>query len=147
MGSVTKVLPLDPSVVSQKQNRTGMSYAMDYRGKQLRTAGVLPTARASLAQTVLLHRAQRSFRLSLTGFPARLAELAGYPSVHVLTLLPGSPSPNQVPALSNNLVSPPAGDYSMVNPQPVQRGGTLGPQPRFKKALPLPINNYQPPVY
>jgi hypothetical protein len=138
---------MEPAYVSQKQNRTGMEYSMDYRAKKLETAGVLPTARASLAQTVLLRRHQGSFRLSLTGFPQRLAFAAGYPSAHVLTLVGGAPTPNQKPATSNNLVSPQALDYGMLDPLPIQRGGTMAPKPRWKKALPLPINNYTPPVY
>ena len=131
--------PLEPSVVSQKQLRTGMSYSMNYGGRKQEVAGIYPVPRASLAQDVLIHRYQNSHYVSVTGFPERRSFLIGYPQAHVLTMVGGGPSPNQTPAMANPVQS--------INKVPIQRGGTMAPSPRFKKALPLPLNNYTPPTY
>jgi hypothetical protein len=128
--------PLAPKPLHHMPIRTGMVYAMEYGGRiQEAPNTVMPMARPSLAQRVLIHRYQLSKYISpLTRIMSPLPSI-DYPTVHAQMIIRTAPSPNQTPIMSSN-----------GNPR-TARGGTLAPLPRFKKALPTRPPTFNPPVY
>ena len=130
--------PLNLASLSHKPIRAGMSYGMLYGGRPMEAPSVAPPIpRQSLAQTLLIHRYQGSKYISAIARPMGLTMQAGYPSVHVMKIINTAPTQNQTPILSN----------SPMNLPRTARGGTMAAVPRWKKALPLVPNPYNPPTY
>jgi hypothetical protein len=140
--------PLAPKPLSHVPIRTGMEYAMQYGGRvQEAPNTVMAMARPSLAQRVLIHRYQLSRYISpltrimspvpfVNGGRVGFSDTAApYPTAKASMIIRTAPKPNQTPIMSSN-----------GNPR-TARGGTQGPLPRFKKALPIKPLVFTPPEY
>lgn len=128
--------PLAPAKLSHMPIRTGMVYAMQYGGRIEEVPNVpMPMSRPSMAQRVLVHRYQLSKYISPLTRIMSPVPAAGYPYVKAFMIIRTAPPPNQTPVMSSN-----------GNPR-TARGGTQGPMPRFKKALPTSPPIYNPPTY
>lgn len=128
--------PLAPAALSHMPLRTGMLYAMQYGGRVEEVPNVpMAIARPSLAQRVLVHRYQLSKYISPLTRIMSPVPAAGYPVAHAQMIIRTAPTPNQTPIMSSN-----------GNPR-TARGGTQGPLPRFKKALPSRPLVFTPPTY
>jgi len=114
--------------------RSPLQYGMVYGPRADGVPNVPPPmARSSLAQRILIHRTQISRYISQLSPAMSLVPLAGYPYAGVIKQVHLSPQANQTPILSTFPAT--AG------------GGTMAAPSRFTKALPYPIQNYQPPTY
>lgn len=135
--NATLVQPLEVKIPSRHELFTGMEYNMDYDTRQVPTPSVPPpVSRQSLAQQTMIHNYHWSRYLSvIKNFGLR----PDYPVFHGFTIVNGAPevSNTGVPTMSN----PP-----MNFPRPAT-AGTMKPNPRYSKALPLPIPSYDPPTY
>lgn len=132
--------PLAPKPLHHMPIRTGMVYAMAYGGRiQEAPNTVMPVARQSLAQRVLIHRYQLSKYISPLTRIMSPVPLIGYPTAKTQMIIRSAPTPNQTPIMSK--LGPTQATVRTA------RGGTQAPLPRFKKALPTRPPTFNPPVY
>lgn len=128
--------PLDVSLPRVLPLRRGMAYGMLYGGKVMQAPNVPPMQRQSLAQQTLIHREQESSYIStLRNYGLR----PDYPAFHAHSLVRKTPVRSVRPA-------PVMGRYGYGLAQTSSPGNT-GSQPRFRKALRTPINQFNPPIY
>lgn len=123
-------------VYVRDQDERGIDYGMNHKAeKDLEVTIPLPV-RSSLAQPISIFKVQFSHYLARIAGASRYPGMApGYPTAKVLTML------NVAPRMAVKQATPRG-----VTGRPSRQGYMNAPQ-RFKKALPLPINDYQPPVY
>lgn len=119
-------------IVSQKADRDGMAFGMVF---QPRVNGVDTTAfleAQSLRQPILKARLQASsyFSKFRTGLQAEI----NYPAARGFKIIPSAPPLTRQP-------------HPQGSGRAASRPGFMGAPPRFKKALPAPVNIFNPPVY
>lgn len=121
------------------QSQRGIDSGMTTMGSN--DPSMLPTiplpVRSSLAQTILVHRVQLSHYFAKVAGATRYngGMAPGYPVAKVLSLI------NTAPLMRRN-----ARAVTGLRGLPA-RSGYMSAPPRFTKALPLPVNDYQPPIY
>jgi hypothetical protein len=123
-------------VYVRPQSERGIDYGMNHKSEQLEVNVPLPV-RSSLAQDIGIFKVQLShyFR-AIAGATRYPGMRAGYPVAKVLTLVNTAPQMRAGnPRNTTGLRGHPA------------RSGFMNAPPRFKKALPLPTNQYVPPIY
>lgn len=123
----------------------GMEYSMSYDSTVMGGPNVPPPIpRQSLAQTVIVHRYQQSKYFSrLRNYGLR----PDYPIAHGhVVVQTGNSSVNNAPTITSTKMGT---DSSLGVPQVNSAGaqGFMRPGGRFRKALPLPVVNYNPPIY
>lgn len=144
-GKTDRARPFEVLRILRMPLEIGMEYEMSYDSTVMGGPNSPPPIpRASLAQTVIIHRYQQSKYFSrLRNYGLRPDHPIAHGSVVVQT---GHSSVHNTPAMtSTRLGTDPLSKGIQVN-RPGQ-GGFMRPGGRFKKALPLPVVNYDPPVY
>lgn len=136
-------------VFVRPQSERGIFSGMNHKAEQLHVNVPLPV-RSSLAQGIGVFKVQTSHYIYLL---ARATRWPGMPGT--------SYSTSHYPSFSGY---PTAKVHSMVNTAPQMRAGYnkgqtrgragfparsgfMNAPPRFRKALPSPVNDYQPPIY
>lgn len=128
-------------VYVRPQSQRGMDYGMNHKTEEL-TVNVPVAVRSSLAQEIGVFKVQLSHYLRAIVGATRYPGMApGYPTAKVLSLVNTAPkNMNTRGAVPTGTSRPGFGGYPKTS-------GFMKASPRFKKALPLPVNNYQPPIY
>lgn len=137
------------------QRQNGISAAMDHTGRDDLAPTVPLPVRSSLAQergvwkvqlniyNYLKARATRWPGMPGTSFStSHYPSFSGYPTVRVETVINTAP-----PMVKTSRGSVPAGRSRPGFGGYPKRSGFMAAPPRFKKALPAPLNEYEPPVY
>lgn len=120
-------------VFPRPQNEAGITYAMVLPSETGLTPTVPVAVRSSLAQTIMVFRAQVSHYISqVRPGPVPM----DYPVAKVRTLI------NTAPANRSRRATPVPGRKGFP-----ARSGYMSAPPRFRKALRAPVNDYNPPVY
>lgn len=123
-------------VFSRVQSERGNEYGMAIKGENSLAPNVPLPVRSSLAQEIAVYRVQLSHYFASIAGATRFPGMApGYPVAKVLTLVNTAPRMVRGSRAVRGQRGYPA------------RTGYMNAPPRFQKALPSPINNYQPPVY
>jgi hypothetical protein len=137
---------------TRMQNERGISGAMDHAARNDMIPTVPLPVRSSLAQEIGVWKVQLSKYLypiaavtrwpgmpgtsySKSGYPS----FAGYPTAKVQSIINTAPRMGGARA-GTGMSRPGFGGYP-------KRSGFMTAPRRFKKALPLPLNDYEPPVY
>lgn len=124
---------LPSAIVSRDPDMEGMSYAMLYDARAIGMEGAAQIERQSIRQPILKHRIQAS--LYYSRYRLGLQKLIGYPAARGHTILPTTPirsSGRPTPVTSGRAAA---------------RPGVMGAPPRFRKALRLPVVNYDSQTY
>jgi len=136
-------------VYSRMYSERGISGGMDHTGRNDLAPTVPLPVRSSLAQEIGVWKVQLSHYIyifaratrwpgmpgtsfSKSGYPS----FAGYPTARVESVINTAP---------RNMAVRNRAQYG-ANGRPARSGFMTAP-PRFKKALPLPLNEYEPPIY
>ena len=117
-------------IVSERADVRGLLYAMNYAPHHFGIPTVPMPVRSSVGQPVVRYRLQRSYYISR--YRLGLQALIGYPTARGQTIIN---------------TAPPQITHPRGNGRAPVRGGVMRRNPRFTKALPLPVNNFNPPVY
>lgn len=146
-------------VFLRSQNELGISGAMDHVGRTDLTPMVPLPVRASLAQEIGIYKVQLSRYLYLIsrvtrwpGMPgtsystSHYPTFQGYPTAKVVSLINTSPSRRSLRPRPNMRRRTGYKNSPATTAAP-SRPGYMNAPPRFKKAIPAPLNNYEPPVY
>lgn len=127
----------NPFIVTRFEKRyilAGISSDMVLEGKVAEAPNVPMQVRSSLGQQVFKHRFQ------ITSYISKLRNYGmrpDYPVFHALTMIKTSPAGRSLtPVMSVGYTLP-----------QTAMGGTIGPPPRFKKALKSPVAVFAPPTY
>lgn len=137
LGKMARKAAFRTPVFVRPQNERGIDYGMDF-GAEDGLAPTVPIAvRSSLAQEKTVYRVQTSHynfvKVKATRFPGMAP---GYPVAKVLSLINTAPQMRRGnPSATRGLRGYPA------------RSGFMAAPPRFRKALPTPVNDYSPPIY
>ena len=132
-----KTSPFSLGPFGRKEDTRGIRGTQWYYTLRMPAPNVSPMQRQSLAQPILRHfHGQSTYKLMQPY--NRFAP--GYPYFKGTAQVPTSTKPSVRP-------TPVTARASRLNTPATAQPGTMGPQKRFGKALPLPINDYQPPVY
>lgn len=130
---VTAKTPFFPSpVVSRIEDTDGIAGMMTYGPRVIGAPSVAYNPRSSLGQPVTRYRSQISVYLSK--YRTGLQAVIGYPTARGQTILNTAPPLSRRPTPRGNGNAP-------THP------GAMGTPKRFKKALPAPLNVFNPPVY
>lgn len=135
-----KRMPRKPAfrtpVFARVQNERGIDYGMNHKAEKDLEPNVPLPVRSSLAQNIGV------FRVQFSHYFARIAGVTRYPG-----MAPGYPTAktrsmiNTAPSMVRSS-TPVAGLRGFP-----ARSGYMNAPRRFSKAIPLPLNQYQPPVY
>lgn len=135
----------------RNQNERGISAAMDHSARNDLAPTVPLPVRSSLAQEIGVWKVQLNKYIWIIarasrwpGMPGTSYSTSGYPSFRGYPTAKVHTTINTAPAA-----------MVATNNQRQQRGrngrparsGFMNAPPRFKKSLPLPLNEYEPPVY
>lgn len=124
-------------VFVRPQSERGITYGMDHGAENGLTPNVPLPVRSSLAQEVAVWRVQVSHYFARIAGATRYPGMApGYPTAKVLTLV------NTAPRMRGGNPS----NIRGLRGYPA-RSGFMAAPPRFRKALPNPVNDYSPPIY
>lgn len=142
---VNRARPFEVLRILRAPLETGMEYEMHYDSVVMGGPNVPPPIpRQSLAQQVIVHRYQQSKYFSrLRNYGLR----PDYPIAHGWRVIQtGNSSVNNAPVMTTTFLgTDPQSRGIQVNSPGAQ--GFMRPGGRFKKALPTPVVNYNPPVY
>lgn len=131
-------------VYPRPQKTMGMDYGMNHKAEILNVNVPLPV-RSSLAQTIGIFKVQLSHyfrsKAGATRYPGMLPD---YPVAKVLTLI--NTAPRMRRGNPRNVVGERSPAFSFRSGY-AARPGFMNAPPRFHKALPLPTNDYKPPIY
>jgi hypothetical protein len=123
-------------VFARVQSEQGMSYGMNHKAETNLSPGIPLPVRSSLAQEIFVFKVQLSHYFRSIAKATRFPGMApGYPTAKAATMLNTAPPMRVNSRATTGLRGFPA------------RSGFMNAPPRFKKALPLPVNDYQPPIY
>lgn len=147
--STDRRTPLRTPVYHRSYIQRGITQYMTYGAQAERPPGIPLPIRSSLAQIIHIHKVRMSHYVSWIKpygmkrhYPVANMALGDYPVAKVVTLINKSPSNLQarpLPSINRPGIAP---------SQPrVNRRGTMGAPPRFKKALPVSLVTYVPPTY
>jgi hypothetical protein len=140
--------PVYPRIYSER----GISAGMDHTARNDLAPMIPLPVRSSLAQEIGVWKVQLTHYIYLfskatrwpgmpgtsyskSGYPS----FAGYPTAKVRSLINSAPMMSRA-RQGTGFSRPGFGGYP-------KRSGFMNAPPRFKKALPLPLNEYEPPVY
>lgn len=136
-------------VFVRPQSQRGIDYGMNHKSEKLDVNIPMPV-RSSLAQDIGVFKVQLSHYIYLF---ARATRWPGMPGTSYSTSYYPSFSGYPTAKVSTVVNTSPQMRASYANRQarglrgfPARSGFMLAP-PRFKKAIPAPINTYQPPIY
>lgn len=125
--------PSFPSpIVSRIPDTDGIAAMMSYGPRVIGAPSVAYNPRSSLGQPVTRYRSQISVYISQ--YRVGLQAMIGYPTARGQTIL------NTAPPLSRR-PTPRGNGNATTHP------GAMGSPKRFAKALPAPLNVFNPPVY
>lgn len=135
------------------QRENGIIVGMDWDAKNDLAPTVPLPVRSSLAQEIAVWRVQLNRYIYILAGAARWPGMPGtsystsgypsfdgYPTAKLPTILNTRPNMKQTKTVTSGYSRPGFGGYP-------KRRGFMNAPPRFKKALPAPINDYEPPVY
>jgi hypothetical protein len=125
-------------VFSRVQNEKGIDYGMNHKAETDSAPNIPLPVRSSLAQTIFVWKVQLSHYFRMVSGVTRFPGMApGYPTAKTATLI------NTAPGMTRTTRG---GMIVGATGRPARQGFMAAP-PRFSKALPAPINDYQPPIY
>lgn len=135
------------------QRENGIIVGMDFQAENSLAPTVPLPVRSSLAQEISVYRVQLNRYIYLLARAARWPGMPGtsfsksdypyyrgYPTARVVSVINTRPNMRQTKTVSSGYSRPGFGGYP-------KRSGFMNAPPRFKKSLPLPLNEYEPPVY
>lgn len=128
-------------VYVRPQSERGIDYGMNHKSEELTVNVPLPV-RSSLAQEIGIFKVQLSHYFRAIAGATRFPGMApGYPTAKVLSLINTAPkNMTKSGAVATGKSRAGFGGYPKTS-------GFMGAPKRFEKALPLPINIYEPPTY
>lgn len=136
-------------VYPRKQNERGISGGMDHAVRNDLAPTVPLPVRSSLAQEIGVWKVQLNKYLYIVaratrwpGMPGTSFSTSGYPSFHGYPTAKVHTTINTAPRMSTSNPRATRG----LRGYPARSGFMRAPA-RFKKALPSPLNEYEPPVY